>query len=68
MAEPYIADRATLQGWAENGDPRAAEYLQHSEATLFGIDDDDVQAWFYSQEQADRWLAGIHAEIAASKL
>lgn len=67
MSQPYITDRATLKTWADDGDTRAAEFLSYPNAVLFGIDDDDVQVWFASEEQANTWLADMQADAAEQR-
>ena len=67
-SNPYLADRATLRVWADDGDADAAKWLRdYPDATLFGIDDDAIQAWFASVRSGDAWLAMLARDTASRR-
>ena len=68
MTEPYIADRATLIDWADNGDDTAARYLRdYPKCDRFGIDDGDVCVAFNTDEGATGWLSAMIADSAEQR-
>ena len=60
MPLPAIVDRDLVREWAEAGDEASARLLKAAARCaepLFGVEDDEVTAWFEDEAAADAWLA-----------
>ncbi|MBY0335649.1 MAG: hypothetical protein K2X11_03500 [Acetobacteraceae bacterium] len=54
-----IVDRDIVQEWAEAGDEASARFLAAAAGCaepLFGVEGDEVAAWFATPQEADAWL------------
>jgi hypothetical protein len=46
-ANTFLADRATVETWAADGDREAAGWLRdYPQASTFGVDDGAIHVWF----------------------